>query len=84
MNKSLGNLLRILSGENHSQWDLALSQDEFTYNDSVKRSMVKSPFQIVYGWSPKGVLYLFALVNLEGKKSADVNDFVDNMHELQE
>jgi hypothetical protein len=49
VNKSLGNLLRSLSGENPSQWDLALSQVEFAYNDSVKRSMRKIPFLIVYG-----------------------------------
>jgi hypothetical protein len=50
----------------------------------MNRFMEKSPFQIVYGWSPKGVVDLVALSDLEGKKSADVNDFVDSMHELQE
>jgi hypothetical protein len=84
VNKSLGNLLRSLSGENPSQWDLALAQAEFTYNDSVNRSTGKSPFHIVYGWSPKGVVDLVALSDLEGKKSVDANDFVDSMHELQE
>jgi hypothetical protein len=49
---SLGNLLRSLSGENPSQWDLALAQAKFAYNDSVNRSMGKSPFHILYGWSP--------------------------------
>jgi hypothetical protein len=44
VNKSLGNLLRSLSGENPSQWDLALAQVEFAYNDSVNRSTGKSPF----------------------------------------
>jgi hypothetical protein len=29
------------------------------------------------------VVDLIALLNLEGKKSVDANDFVDNMHELQ-
>ena len=46
VNMSLENLLRSLSGENPSQWDLALSQAQFAYNDLVKG---KSPFQIVYG-----------------------------------
>ena len=84
MNKSLGNLLRSLSGENPSQWDLALAQDEFTYNDSVNKYMGKSPLHIVYGRSPKGVVDLVALSDLEGKKSVDANDFVDSVHELQE
>jgi hypothetical protein len=81
---SLGNLLRSLSGENPSQWDLALAQVEFAYNDSMNRSMRKIPFHIVYGRYPKGVVDLVALSDLEGKKSVDVNDFVDSMHELQE
>jgi hypothetical protein len=82
VNMSLGNFLRSLSGENPSQWDLALAQAEFTYNDLVNRSTVKSPFHIVYGRSPKGVVDLVSLSYLEGKKSVDANDFVDNMHEL--
>jgi hypothetical protein len=44
VNKSLGNLLRSLSGENPSQWDLALAQAEFTYNDSMNRSTRNIPF----------------------------------------
>jgi hypothetical protein len=81
---SLGNFLRSLSGENPSQWDLALAQDEFAYNDSVNKYMGKIPFHIVYGRSPKGAVYLVALPYLEGNKSVDVNDFVDSVHELKE
>lgn len=51
VDKSLGNLLRSLSGENPNQWDLALAQAEFAYNDLVNISIGKSPFQIVYGIS---------------------------------
>jgi hypothetical protein len=46
--------------------------------------MGKIPFHIFYGRSPKGVVYYVALLDLEVKKSVDVNDFVDSMHELQE
>jgi hypothetical protein len=81
---SLGNFLRSLSGENPSQWDLTLAHAKFAYNDSVNRSTRKIPFHIVYGWSPKGVVYLVAFMDLEGKKSVDVNDFVDSVHELKE
>jgi hypothetical protein len=47
--KRLGDLLRSLVTEHHSQWDNILPQEEFAYNDSIKRSTGQSPFQIVYG-----------------------------------
>jgi hypothetical protein len=38
VNKRLGDLLRILVTEHHSQWDHILPQVEFSYNDSLNRS----------------------------------------------
>ena len=58
VNWRLGNLLRSLSGENPSHWDLVLAQAKFAYNDSVNGSIGNIPFQIVYGRSPKGVVDL--------------------------
>jgi hypothetical protein len=84
VNQSLGNLLRSLSGENPSQWDSVLAQVEFTYNDSVNKSTGKSPFQIVYGRSPKGVVDLVDLPYLGDKRSVDASDFADSMQELHE
>jgi hypothetical protein len=55
VNRSLGDLLRSLVTEHHSQWDQILAQAEFAYNDSVNRSTGKSPFQIVYGMNLRGV-----------------------------
>jgi hypothetical protein len=55
VNRSLGDLLRSLVTEHHSSWDNVLPQAEFAYNDSMKRSTGKSPFEIVYGRYPKGV-----------------------------
>jgi hypothetical protein len=55
LNKILGDLLRILVTEHHSQWDNILPQAEFSYNDSINRSTGQSPFQIVYGTQPRGV-----------------------------
>jgi hypothetical protein len=76
--------LRSLSGENPSQWDLVLAQAEFTYNDLVKRSTRKIPFQIFYGRSPKGVVDLVDLPDLGDKRSVDASDFADIMQELHE
>jgi hypothetical protein len=55
VNRSLGDLLRSLVTEHHSQWDNILPQVEFTYNDSVNRSIGKSPFKTIYGTQPRGV-----------------------------
>jgi hypothetical protein len=41
--------------EHQNNWDQILLQAEFAYNDSVNRSIGKSPFQIVYGTHPRGV-----------------------------
>ena len=43
MNMILGKLLRGLSGENPSQWELVLAQFEFTYNDSINNSIGGNP-----------------------------------------
>jgi hypothetical protein len=54
VNRSLGDLLRSLVTEHHNSWDHILPQEEFAYNDSVNRSIGKSPFHIVYGMQPRG------------------------------
>eukprot|EP00253_Pinus_taeda_P030585 PITA_30585 len=55
LNRSLGNLLRSLVGENFRMWYRVLAQAEFAYNDSLNRSMGLSPSQILYGMHPRGV-----------------------------
>ena len=61
VNRSLGNLLRILVTEHQSQWDQILPQVELAYNDSPKTSIGKIPFQIVYGMHPRGISELRGL-----------------------
>jgi len=53
VNRSLGNMLRSLVGEQLGSWDLKLAQVEFAYNHSVSRSTGHSPFQIIYGCNPR-------------------------------
>eukprot|EP00253_Pinus_taeda_P025527 PITA_25527 len=65
VNRSLGNLLRSLIGENSRTWDRVLAQAEFAYNDSPNRSTRYSPFQILYGMHPRGVHELRDLGKLE-------------------
>lgn len=45
VNRSLGNLLQSLLGENSQMWDRVLAQVEFSYNDSPNQSTGNSPFQ---------------------------------------
>ena len=53
VNKSLGNILRSLVGENPNKWDKVIDQAEFSYNDSPKISTRISPFQVMYGTTPE-------------------------------
>ena len=81
--RSLGNILRSLVSEHPNQWDLALPQAEFSYNDSPNRSTGLSPFKIVYGTNPRGVFELRDLGMME-KRSADAKDFAPDMQLLHE
>ena len=74
VNRSLGNLLRCLVGDKPKGWDLILSQEEFSYNNSVNRSTGRSPFQIVYGSSPRTALELRKMEQGE-RTSAKVEEF---------
>lgn len=49
VNRSLGNLLRCLVGDNTRIWDLRLGQAEFAHNLAVNRSTGYCPFMVVYG-----------------------------------
>jgi hypothetical protein len=81
VNRSLGDLLRSLVAEHHSQWDQILPQVEFAYNDSPNRSTGQSPFQIMYGMQPRGVSELRDLEQSEFR-SAGAEDFAAEMQEL--
>ncbi|XP_020701222.1 uncharacterized protein LOC110113127 [Dendrobium catenatum] len=53
VNRSLGNLLRTLVGENLRDWDSKLPIAEFAYNNSVNRTTGLSLAEIVYGYQPR-------------------------------
>ena len=75
--------MRSLVGGHPNQWDLALPQVEFAYNDSPNRSTGLSPFNIVYGTNPRGVFELRDLGMIE-KRSANAKDFSFDMQKLHE
>ena len=62
---------------------MALSQEEFFYNNYVNRSTRKYSFQIVYGQNPQGVLDLVSLP-LGDRISDDGVVFVEHLHQLQQ
>ena len=82
INRSLGNLLRCLVGENCGNWDLVLPRAEFAYNSSVNRSTGMSPFEIVHGYKPMKPLDLVPLpTHTRVSESADsFAQHVKNLH----
>jgi hypothetical protein len=81
VNINLGDLLRSLVTEHHSQWDNILPQAEFAYNNSVNRSIGQSPFQIVYGMQPRGISELRDSEQT-ATRSASAEEFREAMKEL--
>jgi hypothetical protein len=81
VNRILGDFLRSLVNEHHSQWDHILPQAEFSYNDSINRRRGKSPFQIVYGMQQRGVFELKDMEQTEFR-SASTEDYAETMKEL--
>lgn len=57
-NRSLGDMLRCLVGDNIKSWDSVLCQAEFAHNHALNRSTGFSPFHVVYGFIPRGPIDL--------------------------
>ena len=58
VNRSLGNLLRCLVGENLRTWNLVLLTVEFSYSSSVNETIWMSPFEVVYACQPRQLIDL--------------------------
>jgi len=61
VNRSLSTLLRCLLHDHKTTWDELLSHIEFTYNRVLNSTTNLSPFQVVYGFSPRTPLSLLNL-----------------------
>lgn len=81
-NRTLGNLIRCLSGTKPKQWDLALAQAEFAFNNMKNRSTGECPFKIVYTKQPRLTLDLTSLpttVNLDKEAERMIGD-IEKLH----
>ncbi|KAA0039021.1 UDP-glucose:glycoprotein glucosyltransferase isoform X1 [Cucumis melo var. makuwa] len=74
INRTLENLIRCLGGSKPKQWDLALAQAEFAFNNMKNRSTGRCPFEIVYTRSPR---LTFDLANLPS--IVDISNEAENM-----
>ncbi|VFQ88052.1 unnamed protein product [Cuscuta campestris] len=83
VNRSLGNLLRCLAGSKPKQWDLALPQAEFAYNRSINRTTGLSPFQIVLGQNPSGVLDLAPIPRV-GHNHPRAEEMTENLRSIHD
>ncbi|GKD97631.1 RNA-directed DNA polymerase [Tanacetum coccineum] len=82
VNRSLGNLLRSLIGDNAKLWDLILPQAEFSYNRSVNHTTGQSPFEVVYGRNPITPLDLVPVLEVGqfSKERADQSEKIKELH----
>lgn len=78
VNRSLGNMLRCLVGDNIRTWDTVLGKAEFAHNHAVNRSTGFCPFRVVYGLIPRGPLDLGVPPDLL-RDNAQAVDFVGSL-----
>jgi Integrase zinc binding domain/Integrase core domain len=81
VNRSLGNLLRSLVGDNLTTWDLVIPHAEFAYNSSANRTTGMSPFEIAHGLVPRKPLDLVP-VDPHVRASEDGVAFARHVSEL--
>lgn len=83
VNRVLGNLLRCLIKDYGQGWEQVIPQVEFSYNDYTKRTTGRSPFEVVYGLHPRGILEIKDLKVYEGI-SGHADEFSQSMREVHE
>lgn len=78
-----GKLLRCLAETKPKQWDLALPQAEFAYNRLKNKTIGLSPFEIVCGKNPFGLLDL-APISQIGRLNPRADEMAERLRGIQE
>lgn len=60
-----------------------MAQDDYAYNDTINRTTSKSPFEVIYGLHPRGILELRDIGNAPTRSGYD-EDFAQSMKEIHE
>ncbi|KAL6548706.1 hypothetical protein OROGR_008472 [Orobanche gracilis] len=83
VNRSLGNLLRALVGDNIRSWDSKLPQAEFAHNSAVNRSTGYSPFEVIFGLLPRGPVDLLPLPDAV-RPHGVASDFIADLQRIHQ
>lgn len=75
--------MRCLTKEYWQTWDQVLAQSEYAYNDTINRTIGKSPFEVVYGVHTRGIFELRDLGSV-AIRSGYAKDFSQSMKEVHE
>ena len=81
VNRSLGNLLQSLVGDNLITWDLVIPCGEFAYNASANRTTGMSPFKVAHVLVPRKPLDLVP-VDPHIRASEDGVAFAEHVSDL--
>ena len=79
VNRSLGNLLRCLAGENLRTWDLVLYTAEFTFNSSINRTIRMSPFEVLHGYQSRKLIDLIPIASHHARMFELAASFVSHI-----
>ena len=81
VNRTLGNMLRCLARDKQKQWDLALTNVEFVFNNVHNCSTRYTPFAIIYAKMPN---FIVDLLDLHLPKRKVAGTFVANVAQVCE
>lgn len=78
INRILVNSLRTMVNDNEQNWDSKLREIQWAINSSTSSVTKKSPFELLYGYTPRSILKTKLTLQLEDEKVvSERNDFAE-------